>query len=91
MLSHSQSILESEEDKLSSSTECTIRNLGLWNRIPSRLNARWQSEWAIEDPAKTIARPYDQQQFSPLDRNAGRLSHPALAIANPKLHLHDCF
>ena len=28
----------------------------LWNRIPSRLNARWQTDWAIEDQAKTWTR-----------------------------------
>ena len=28
-------------------------NQGLWNRISSRLNARWQTDWAIEDQAKT--------------------------------------
>ena len=44
-------------------------NQGLWNRISSRLNARWQTDWAIEDPAEklnSVARPYDQRAFSPL-------------------------
>ena len=27
-------------------------NQGPWNRISSRLNARWQTDWAIEDQAK---------------------------------------
>ena len=29
---------------------------GLWNPISSRLNARWQTDWAIEDQAKTWTR-----------------------------------
>ena len=49
----------------------------------SRLNACWQTDWAIEDHAKNVnstARPYDQQAFSPLDPTANWLSHLALAI-----------
>ena len=42
--------------------KCRIRTQGLWNRLSSRLNARWQTDWAIEDQAKkktySIARPY---------------------------------
>ena len=36
-------------------------NQGLWNRISSRPNARWQTDWAIDNQAKkinSIARPY---------------------------------
>ena len=47
------------------------------------LNARWQTDWAIEDQAKNLnstARPYDQRAFSPLDPTARWLSHLALAI-----------
>ena len=29
---------------------------GLWNRVSSRLNARWQTDWANEDQAKTWTR-----------------------------------
>ena len=29
-------------------------NLGLWKRISSRLNAHWQTGWAIEDEANNI-------------------------------------
>ena len=57
--------------------------LGLWNRISSRLNAYWQTDWAIDDQAKnlnSIARPCHQRAFSPLDPTAGWLSHLALAI-----------
>ena len=49
----------------------------------SRLNACWQTDWAIEDHAKNVnstARPYDQQAFSPLDPTAIWHSHLALAI-----------
>ena len=38
------------------------------NRISNRLNARWQTDWVIEDQAEnlnSIARPYDQQAFRP--------------------------
>ena len=49
MFWHRQAIFESKGDKLSSS-ECRIRTQkGLWNRISSRLNAHWQTDWAIED------------------------------------------
>ena len=57
---------------------------GLWNPIPSRLNACWQTDWAIEDQAKknfnSTARPYNQQAFSPPDPTAIWHSHLALAI-----------
>ena len=80
---HRQAIFESKGDKLSSVAECMLRTQGLWKRIYIRLNARWQTNWAIEDQAKnlnSIARPYDQQPFSPLDPTAGWISHLALAI-----------
>ena len=57
-------------------------NQGLWNWISSRLNARWQTNWVIEDQSKnlnSIARPYDQPAFSPLDSTSW-LSHLALVI-----------
>ena len=55
---------------------------GLWNPISSRLNASWQTDWAIEDQANlnSTARPYDQQAFSPPDPTAIWHSHLALAI-----------
>ena len=68
MLWHRQAIFKSKGDKLCSSAECRI-----WTRGPrtksSRLNARWQTDWAIEVQAKSLnstARPYDQRAFSPL-------------------------
>ena len=83
MLWHRQAIFKSKGDKLSSSAECRIWTRVLRHQIASRLNARWQTDWAIEDQAKNLnstARPYDQQAFSPLDLTANWLSHLALAI-----------
>ena len=83
MLWHRQAIFESKGDKLSSSAEGRIRTQGLRYLFTSRLNACWQTDWAIEDQAKNLnstARPYDQQAFSPLDLTANWLSHLALAI-----------
>ena len=56
---------------------------GLRHLFASRLNACWQTDWAIEDHAKNLnstARPYDQQAFSPPDPTAIWHSHLALAI-----------
>ena len=56
---------------------------GLRHQIASRLNAHWQTDWAIMDQAKNLnspARPYDQRAFSPLDPTAVWHSHLALAI-----------
>ena len=84
MLWHRQAIFESKGDKLSFSAEGRIRtHQGLRHQIASRLIARWQTDWAIEDQAKNLnstARPYDQRAFSPLDPTAFWHSHLALAI-----------
>ena len=57
MLWHRQAIFKSKGDKLSSSAECRIRtHQGLRHQIASRLNARWQTDWAIEDQTKTWTR-----------------------------------
>ena len=84
MLWHRQAIFESKGDKLSSSAESRIRtNQGLRHQIASRLNAHWQTDWAIEGQAKNLnstARPYDQRAFSPLDPTAIWHLHLALAI-----------
>ena len=56
---------------------------GLRHLFASRLNACWQTDWAIEDQLKNLnstARPYDQQAFSPLDLITSWLLHLALAI-----------
>ena len=66
-----------------SSIECRIRTQGLEHQIASRLNARCQTDWAIEDQAKNLnstVRPYDQWAFSLLNLTAAWLSHLALAI-----------
>ena len=84
MLWHRQAIFESKGDKLSSSAEGRIRtHQGLRHQIASRLHARWQTDWAIEDQVKNLnltARPYDQRAFSPLDPTAVWHFHLALAI-----------
>ena len=83
MLCHRQAIFKSKEDKLCSSAECRIWTRGPRHQIASRLNARWQTDWAIEDQAKNLnstARPYDQRAFSPLDPTTSWLSHLAPAI-----------
>ena len=83
MLWHRQAIFKSKGDKLCSSAECRIWTCGPRRQIASRLNARWQTDWVIEDQAKNLnstARPYDQRAFSPLDPTVSWLSHLALAI-----------
>ena len=80
---HRQAIFEWKGDKMSSSAECRIRTQGLRHLFASRLNAHWQTDWAIEDQAENLnstAHPYDQQAFSPLDLTASWLSHLALTI-----------
>ena len=52
MLWHRQAIFKSKGDKLSSSAESRIRtHQGLRHQIASRLNAHWQTDWAIENQA----------------------------------------
>ena len=83
VLWHRQAIFKSKRDKLCSSAECRIWTRDPRHQIASRLNARWQTDWAIEDQAKNLnstARPYDQRAFSPLDPTVSWLSHLALAI-----------
>ena len=83
MLWHRQAIFKSKGDKLSSSAESRIWTRDPRHQIASRLNARWQTDRAIEDQAKNLnstARPYDQLAFSPLGPTVSWLSHLALAI-----------
>ena len=56
MLWHRQAIFESKVEKLSSSAEGRIRTQGLKYLFTSRLNACWQTDWAIEDQAKPWTR-----------------------------------
>ena len=79
MLWHRQAIFESKGDQLSSSAECMIWTQGLRRQITSRVNARWQTDWAIEDQAKKLeldspslwsaniqpTRPHCQLAFAP--------------------------
>ena len=83
MLWHRQAVFKSEGDKLCSSAECRIWTRGPRHQFACRLNAHWQTDWAIEDQAKNLnstARPYDQRAFSPLGPTVSWLSHLALAI-----------
>ena len=83
MLWHRQAIFKSKGNKLCSSAECRIWARAPRHQIASRLNARWQTDWDIEDQAKNLnstARPYDQRAFSPLDPTVSWLLHLALAI-----------
>ena len=83
MLWHRQAIFKSKGDKLCSSAECRIWTRGPRHQIASRLNARWQTDWAIEDQAKSLnstGRPYDQRAFSPHGPTVSWLSRLALAI-----------
>ena len=77
MFWHRQAIFKSKGDKLCSSAECRIWTRGLRHQIASRLNDRWQTDWAIEDQAKNLnstARPYDQRAFITLDPTVSWLS-----------------
>ena len=79
MLWHRQAIFESKGDKLSSAAECRIRIQGLRHLFASRLNACWQTDWAIEYQAKKLeldspslwsasiqpTRPHCQLAFAP--------------------------
>ena len=83
MLWHRQAIFKSKGHKLCSPAECRIGTQGPRHHIASRMNARWQTDWAIEDQAKNLnwkARPYDQRAFSPLDPTVSWISHMGLAI-----------
>ena len=83
MLWHRQAIFKSKGDKLCSSAESRIWTRDPRHQFASRLNARWQTNWAIEDQAKNLnstARRYDQRAFSPLGPTVSWLSQLALAI-----------
>ena len=83
MLWFRQAIFKLKGDKLCSSAESRIWTQNPRHQIASSLNARWQTDWAIEDQARNMnssARPYDQRAFSPLDPTVSWLSHLAMAI-----------
>ena len=54
MLWHRQAIFKSKGDKLCSSAESRIWTRDPRHQFASRLNARWQTDWAIEDQAKKL-------------------------------------
>ena len=67
MLWYRQAIFYSEGDKFYSA-ECRIWTRDLWNRISSRLNACWLTDWAIDDQAKSLLQklfPVIQRTLSP--------------------------
>ena len=66
MLWHRQAIFESKGDELSSSAECRIQN-----PIPSRQNACWQTDWAIEDQAK---KPWTRQPVPMISKHSAHLT-----------------
>ena len=81
MFWHRQAIFKSNGDNLCSTAESRIWTWEPRHQIASRLNARWQTDWAIEDQARNMnstARPYGQRAISPLDPTVSWLSHLAL-------------
>ena len=94
MLWHRQAIFKSKGDKLCSSAEYMIWTRGPRHQIASRLNARWQTDWAIEDQAKNLnstSRPYDQRAFSPLDPTVSWLSYIHTDMhACMQTYIHSC-
>ena len=83
MLWHRQAIFKSKVDKLSSAAECRI-----WTRV---FGTESPADWMPTDKPtelsrikllnlNSIAHPYHQRAFSPLDPTAIWLSHLALAI-----------
>ena len=76
-------LFKSKGDKLCSSAEWRIWTRGLRHQIASRLNACWQTDWAIEDHAKNLELDSPSRwsaSIQPLDPTVSWLSHLALAI-----------
>ena len=71
MLWHRQAIFVLKGDKLFSSAECRIRTQGLRHLFVSRLNACWQTDWAIQDQAKE---PRTRQPVPMISKHS---AHPA--------------
>ena len=70
MLWHRQAIFKSNGDKLSSSAEGRIWTQDPRQLIASRLNARWQTDWTIEDQAKSWTR----QPFPMISKHSAHLA-----------------
>ena len=86
MLWHRQAIFESKGDKLSSSAECRIRTQDLRHLFASRLNACWQTDWAIEDQAKTWIR----QPFPMISKHSAHSTSPPVGFRT-WLWRYTCF
>ena len=71
MLWHRQAIFKSNWDKLFSSAEGRIWTRGPRHRIASRLNARWQTHWAMEDQAK---KTWTQQPVPMISEHSSHLA-----------------
>ena len=87
MLWYRQAIFKSKGDKLSSSAECRIRTQGLRHLFASRLNACWQTDWAIEDQAKKLE--LDRPSLWSASIQPTR-PHCQLAIAHGSGDIHIC-
>ena len=73
---HRQAIVKSKGDKLSSSAECRIRTQGLRHLFASRLYACWQTDWAIEDQAKSWTR----QPFPMISKHSACSTSPPVCF-----------
>ena len=79
---HRQAIFEWKGVKLSSSAECRIRTQGLRHLFASRLNACWQTDWAIEDQAKT----WTQQPVPMISKHETWTRQPVPMISKYSAH-----
>ena len=88
ILWHRQAIFESKGDKLSSSAERRSRtHQGLRHQIASRLNAHWQTDWAIEDQAKNLELDSPSLWSASIQPT---WSHSRLAFAPGSGDIHVC-
>ena len=88
MLWHRRAILESKGDKLSSSAESRIpTHQGLRHQIASRLNAYWQTDWAIEDQAIKLELDSPSLWSASIQPTS---PHIRLAIAPNSGNIHVC-
>ena len=82
MLWHRQAIFKSKGDKLSSSAKGRIWTRDPRHIIASRLNARWQTDGAIEDQAKTWTR----QPFPMISKHSAYLTPLSVDFR----YIHTC-
>ena len=64
---------------------CWIQDLnqGLWNRISSKLNAHWQTDWAVGDQAKT----WTEQPIYMISEHS---AHSTLLRTKTRCFIHGC-